>query len=362
MIVILMGLFDNMLKGDESLFLEPLALDVDFMPSIIRFRENEQKYIAECVKPLFQNRNGKNLLINGTPGIGKTVACKHVLNELYKETQDIIPLYVNCWKFDTPYKIVLELCDKLNYRFIQNKKTDQLLKEVSKIINKKKLVLVLDECDKLTDNSILYFLLEEIYKKTLILITNDQEWLVELDDRIRSRLLPDLVEFKPYNFDELKQILKERVEIAFVRGIFSDEALDKIVEKAFEVKDVRVGLFLLKETGDIAEGKASRKILEEFADEAISKLKSIKIKKSDDIAGVLKELLDLIKDNSGVTTQKLYELYQSNGGSQSYRTVSRKVRELAEKKCVSLKDENKGSGGKFTIIEYGVKTLGDFSS
>jgi cell division control protein 6 len=357
-----MGLFDNMLKGDESLFLEPLALDVDFTPSIIRFRENEQKYIAECVKPLFQNRNGKNLLINGTPGVGKTVACKHVLNELYKETQDIIPLYVNCWKLDTPYKIVLELCDKLGYRFIQNKKTDQLLKEVSKIINKKKLVLVLDECDKLTDNSILYFLLEEIYKKTLILITNDNEWLAELDDRIRSRLLPDLVEFKSYNFDELKHILRERIEIAFVRDVFSDEALDKIVEKTFEVKDVRVGLFLLKETGDVAEGKASRKVLGSFADEAISKLKFVKIKKSDDVAGILKELLDLIKDNSGMTTQKLFEMYQSKGGSHTYRTVSRKVKELAEKNLISLREFNKGAGGNSTVIEYGIKTLGEFSS
>src|SRR3989338_1581632 len=121
-----MGLFDNMLKEEESLFLDTLPLDVDFMPGIIKHREQEQQYIATCIKPLLQKRSGKNLFITGSPGIGKTVAVKHVLQELKKETENIETVYVNCWKKDTAHKIALEICDQLDYKFVHNKDTTDL--------------------------------------------------------------------------------------------------------------------------------------------------------------------------------------------------------------------------------------------
>ena len=82
-----MSLFKDILRDDESLFLNPVALDYEFIPKLIPYRENEQHFIASCIKPLFANRNGKNLLIYGKPGIGKTLAVKHVLKELEEETQ-----------------------------------------------------------------------------------------------------------------------------------------------------------------------------------------------------------------------------------------------------------------------------------
>ena len=86
-----MGMFKDMLSSDQTLFKNTIALDYDFIPKLIPYRENEQKSIAYCIKPLFQGINGRNVLIYGAPGIGKTVACKHVLNELEEETDDIVP-------------------------------------------------------------------------------------------------------------------------------------------------------------------------------------------------------------------------------------------------------------------------------
>ena len=67
---------------ESNLFRNEIALDINFTPKKIQFRETENEYIASCIKPLFQKRSGKNLLIYGCPGIGKTLACKLVLNEL----------------------------------------------------------------------------------------------------------------------------------------------------------------------------------------------------------------------------------------------------------------------------------------
>tara|TARA_Y100000031_G_C7923591_1_gene249403 strand:+ start:106 stop:396 length:291 start_codon:yes stop_codon:yes gene_type:complete len=75
-----------MLHSDESLFKNELALDYSFLPKILPHREQQQRYIATIIKPLLEDRNGKNLFIYGAPGIGKTAAMKHVINELEEET------------------------------------------------------------------------------------------------------------------------------------------------------------------------------------------------------------------------------------------------------------------------------------
>src|SRR3989344_3861017 len=123
-----MGLFDNILHDNESLFVNEIALDYDYVPKEIPHRGEQQHYIADCLKPLFQRKSGRNLFVFGSPGIGKTVAIKHVLRELKDKTDDIFTVYVNCWKKDTSYKILLDICEQLNYKWFHNKRTDELLK------------------------------------------------------------------------------------------------------------------------------------------------------------------------------------------------------------------------------------------
>ena len=170
-------MFKDMLSADESLFVNPDYLDPDFVPPIIKYREEEQNYIAHCIKPLLQGRSGKNLLITGDPGIGKTLATKFVLEQVGEETSEVFTLYVNCWKKDSPYKVLLELCQQLNYKWTLNKNFDELLRVVAELINQKSAVIVLDEADKISDYSILYALLESLHRKSLILISNTKKFV-----------------------------------------------------------------------------------------------------------------------------------------------------------------------------------------
>ena len=100
-----MSLFKNILKSDESLFRDEIALDYEYLPKLLPYREKEQFYLANCIKPLLQKRNGKNILIHGAPGIGKTAATKHILRDLENETEEVIPIFINCWKKNTTNKI-----------------------------------------------------------------------------------------------------------------------------------------------------------------------------------------------------------------------------------------------------------------
>ena len=90
-----MGLFKDILKDNETLFKNDLALDFSYQPKIIPYREAEQRKIAFCIKPLFENKSGKNAFIYGQPGVGKTVALKKILEELEGETDEIVPIYIN---------------------------------------------------------------------------------------------------------------------------------------------------------------------------------------------------------------------------------------------------------------------------
>src|SRR3990167_8075614 len=131
-----MTLFKDMLKSGESLFRDTVMLDYDFQPKIVPFRETEQSRFAVAIKPLLQGHSGRNLFVYGAPGIGKTTACKHVLRELEESTDQVVPLYINCWKENTTYKIFYKLCEDLGYKFIMQKKTSELFTLIKQKLNK----------------------------------------------------------------------------------------------------------------------------------------------------------------------------------------------------------------------------------
>ncbi|MEK6983602.1 MAG: AAA family ATPase [Nanoarchaeota archaeon] len=346
------GLFKDILGSNETLFKNDVALDYSFQPKLVPYREKEQKFIANCIKPLFQEKNGKNIFIFGLPGVGKTLACKHILAELAEETDEIIPIYINCWQRNTTFKIVLEICDLMDFKFVQNKKTEELFRWIKQNLNKKSVVFVFDEVDKLEDFDFLYMILEEIYRKTIILITNYKEWLTDLDDRIKSRLIPEIIDFKSYNYEETKGILKQRAEYAFYPNVISDDAFELIAKKTAELQDIRAGLHLMKEAGVIAEDKSSRKINLEHAQSALNKLDEFSIKKTSDLATDEQLILDLVKNNSGGKIGDFFKMYQNNGGKLVYKSFQRKIERLEKNKFITVEKTAGGEEGNTTIIRH----------
>lgn len=358
----MMGTFDNLLGSNESLFRDHVPLDFDYIPKVVKFREHQQRQVALAIKPLLQQRNGRNMLVHGPPGVGKTVAIRHLLRELEEEQEGIIPVYINCWQKNTLFKLVLELCEKLDYKFTHNKRSEELFGIIKGMLNKKSVVLVLDEVDKLDNPDFIYQFLEEVYRKSIILITNYKEWIVNLDQRIKSRLMAELLEFGPYNKAEIKGIMEERMKYAFIPGVWNDPALEKAASKAFELKDVRAGLYLLREAGNAAEDTASRKITEEHMEQAMEKLQQFYIKKKDKLEDETKFMLELVKKNSGSKIGDLFKLYQEEGGASSYKTFQRKINKLQSGGFITLTKLSGGAEGNTTLVKFArtEKTLDEF--
>ena len=356
--MVVMGVFDDILRSDETLFKNEAALEYAFIPKVIPYREKEQRHVANCMKPLLANRNGRNLFIHGPPGIGKTAACRHLLRELeeHDEFSEAAQLfYVNCWQKNTTYKVVVDLCEQGGYMFTQNKKTDELLTILASMVNKKTGIFVFDEVDKAEDLDFLYTILEDVFKKSVILITNYKSFMLELDERIKSRMVPELLEFKEYNEKETEGILKERIDYAFHPRVFNDDSFKLIGKKAFQLKDIRSGLFLLKESALIAEEKSRKKVILEDVKKAIGKLEEFTIKNSAELQEEERKIYNIIKKNSGKKIGDLHKIYQKEGGKLSYKSFQRKIAKLDEAKFIELTRTH--VGGTTTIVN---KKLTDF--
>ena len=342
-----MSLFKDILSSEESVFKNEVALDFSFQPKIVPYREQQQRQVAECIKPLFAERNGRNMFIHGPPGVGKTVAIKHVLKELDEEAEDIHILYVNCWQKNTTFKIFVELCEQLDYPHTQNKGSEELFKVVKNVVNKGSAVIVFDEVDKVEDMDFLYSILEEIFRKSLILITNYPSWLEKLEQRIVSRVNLQQLPFSHYTLPETKVILQQRLKYAFHENVVEAGVLDLVAEKTFASKDMRIGVTLLREAGMQAEERASRTV---SVDDVTKALENTIAVESGSMADDLVQLLAVVTANPGLKMGELFEKFTADGGNVAYRTFARKINKLGDTGQVVLEKKSGGADGSTTLV------------
>lgn len=349
-----MGLFSTA-GGGQSLFKNEDALDLEFVPKLLPFRELQQKRAAACIRPLLEGRVGRNALVHGPPGVGKTAALRWVTRELEDASEDIYIIYINCWQKNTTFKIFEEICQQIGYKFTQNKRTEELFDIIKNYVNKKAAVFVFDEIDKVDDHDFLYSILEELYKKSVFLITNYKEWLEDVDERIRSRLTPEVIEFASYGKEETAGILKQRAELAILPTALTPEALDHMASYSFEAKDIRLGMYLLREACLAAEYANSKKVELVHAKTAVSKAKEFTVSKTNDLEDDSKKVLEVIKQNNGSKIGELFKNYKEAGGYGTYKTFQRKIDRLEKGGFITANKIIGGAEGTTTIVELATK-------
>jgi cell division control protein 6 len=140
-------------------------------------------------------------------------------------------------------------------------------------------VLCIDECDHIRrDPETFYtFLIRRLpqairAKLTLILTSNKMDWQDQLDPRVKSFLRCNDLFFTPYNAEDLKLILKIRVDRALHAGNVDDGVLEKIAALACrEHGDARKAVTLLSKSAYLADKLGSRITLD-IVDQAAKEL------------------------------------------------------------------------------------------
>jgi len=146
--------------------------------------------------------------------------------------------------------------------------TGELIKKFEKINTKRRIIVGLDEVDRLKDIDLLYVLARG--NCGLVLVSTAYHSLLTLTTRIRRSLSLTEIEFPAYTADELVDILKERVEYAFRPETISRSLVRLIALAAGG--DARVAIEILAKAGKLADSRALNQVDTREVEEAISQI------------------------------------------------------------------------------------------
>jgi cell division control protein 6 len=268
-------------------------LSFEYVPSYLPHRE---RYIVKLIKFLriTIEKPGvitERVLITGESGTGKTATARRVGKALIRIAkylgQDLIYAHVNCrttsGKFGLVQKIIRQSAPALPTRGYGS---FELLHALWDYLNEndKILVLTLDEIDyyiRTTGEDIIYDLTRLTDAVTnvpqrinLIFITRDHSFIKLMRPETLSKFRPqERLEFLPYEESQIKDILIERIKVAFREDVVSDDIVYFIAHNTakYGSGDARYALQLLLSAGLIADRDESSNVLPEHVREAQEK-------------------------------------------------------------------------------------------
>ncbi len=315
----------------KGIFKNKDTLSIAFTPENIPHREEEINQLGLILAPLLRNEKPSNIFIYGKTGTGKSLCMTHIIKKLNTEANGKVKtIYINCKMrrvSDTEYRLLSQLISFFGVEVpYTGLPTESLYNKFFALLEKeeKNVLLVLDEIDALVKkvgDGILYNLTrinQELRKTklTIIGISNNISFIEDIDPRVKSSLSEEEVVFPPYNASQLRDILRERAELAFNPGVIAPGVIEKCSALAAqEHGDARKALDLLRVAGEVAERMGSERVLKEHVDMAEKKLdtdKTLEITKTQPRQSqcVLLSIIRLFrKGMKHIQTGDVYDLY-----------------------------------------------------
>ena len=346
-------------KGENRIFKEERALLPDYLPEELPGREREVRELVFCLQPASENRQPEHALLVGPPGTGKTSSARFVLKQLSEYSVRPLTVYINCWESPSRFAVLSFLAAALGEPMPRRGiAADEILARVFEIAKKEGRIpiIVLDEADRLETSDdglqVLYDLCRAGEMHSLltgvIAITNDPEFNIRLDARVRSSFVQHTLPFAPYTVPQMKDILLRRAKMAFIDGALDSETVPLCA--AIAVKrggDARVALALLHSAGKAAERENAERVEVRHVRATEEQALSSATVKAERKAGDLDELDQIIVDtvkqagSAGIESGKLYSLLEKAAGE---RTLRQRVDKLEKNGLLATEPVQSGKG------------------
>ena len=370
----LKSMFSNYIDKD-SVFKNKDALTTSYKPDNILHREEQINDLASILAPSLKGNDPSNVFLYGSVGTGKTLVVQHVTDELRSvandEEIDLNILYINCKMkkvADTEYRLLAKLARQLGEEVPSTGlPTDEIYNRFFEALKDQGgvVVIALDEIDALVKkvgDEFLYNLtrinddLDET-KVSILGISNDLNFTDYMDSRVKSSLSEEEIIFAPYNAIELREILRDRTDKAFVDEALQDGVISKCSALAAqEHGDARRALDLLRVAGELAERSEVEKIEKEHVNKAQSKIERDRVVETvrsqpKHSKLVLYTILDMTDEEDEIATGDVYseykELCQTVDVSElTQRRVSGLISELDMLGVINAKVISKGRYGR----------------
>ncbi len=360
--------FADFLGNEETIFKNERSLMPEYIPENFPHREHQIQAIATCLKPALRGRRAYNVFIYGPPGTGKTAITRFLFNEMVEVSNEVVPIYVNCWEYNTRHAILCKILSELKgFMPRRGVATDEIFERFLKVVEKreKAIVIALDEVDQIV-NKKEYAVLYDILRSnewvnanlSLVTISNDAFVMRYVDARIKSSLCEEEIIFKPYTEKELRDIVKERARVAFYSGVVSEDIINEVARiTAEQGGDVRIALECLWKAGRLAEREASRKIELRHVKEVAKKLGDYQIKEllralTHHEKILLRIIAEMQIEEKEILTGILYEEYKKNCKEPvAERTFRNYISRLETLRIIDAPLTSKGYRGKSRKIE-----------
>ncbi len=369
-------IIQSRLSRRSRIFRDKEMLHPDYIPDRLPHRENEIRKLAEIIVVALRGERPSNVLIYGLTGTGKTAVAKFVLKKLTEKASlfntKLAYAYVNTRKTDTTYRVLASIARSMELRIPSTGiAISEVYRRYIEALDKwgGLHVVVLDEIDyyvRKEGDDLLYKLVRinedlENAEVAIIGITNDINFVENLDPRVRSSLGEEELVFPPYNAVQLRDILKDRAEKAFYEGVINDEVIAYCAGLAArEHGDARRALDLLRIAGEIAERENASRITIEHVKRASLELEHGRVFQA--VATlplhaklVLRAVIDLVKKKGSGTTGEVYSWYVRITREYGYepltqRRVSEILTELDMAGLVNAVVVSRGRYGKTKVI------------
>ncbi|KXB00134.1 cell division control protein Cdc6 [candidate division MSBL1 archaeon SCGC-AAA261G05] len=391
------GLFEKLLET-QQIFKNREYLRPTYIPDNLPHREEQIDQLARIWVAPLRGETPSNVFVYGKAGTGKTATVKYLMNELEKTgdevSRKIEVIHLNCEVVNTKYRILATLANELRGK-IQEKDpdaedlpdqvpmtgwpTDQVYSVLLEILELEEqiVIILLDEIDKLISkgaDDVLYVLTRinsdlANTKTAVVGISNDLNFVPQLDPRVVSSLGEEEVLFPPYNAPQIEDILKKRAEMSFEEGVLDDAVIRLCAAHAARGHgDARQALDLLRNAGELAEQERATKVTTKHVTKAFHKVERDKMEEAirtlpeQSKLVLLSALLLQERKARKIGTGDVYDVYSAlcrqNGLEVlTRRRVSGLISELDMMGVLNARVISKGRYGRTKEIELNVESI-----
>ena len=277
----------------QNVFKDETKLDINYVPHRLPHRDRELRLLTEFFSFVLQtpDKMAQRVLITGYVGTGKTALSQRfgadIAREAARRGTILRYIHVNCREYRGSLFLILQHVVSVFHPNFPKRgySAEEILSTLMQVLDEEHahVILTLDEFDSLVGREGS----EAVYKLTrlqetrqnmpqrlsLICILRDLSAIARLDPSTKSTLQSNIIDLQKYDRQQLRDILNERVLLAFKPNLVPEETVSAIAELAFsENGNARFGIELLWRAGKYANAQDRDSVTPECIREAVSSI------------------------------------------------------------------------------------------